>query len=92
MRYRRTRTDGGSVEKSWNSGNPGDAGGASAPRITVYQNPAKAPQAQSSATGGFLSSGWLGSSDRPKSAGIATSGGIMSAFSSNRGAAVRPTI
>jgi hypothetical protein len=84
MRYSRTRTDGGSVEKSWNSGNPGDAA-AAAPRITVYQNPSKAPQAQQQSTGGggFLGSGWLGS-DRPKSAGIATSGGILSAFTGNR--------
>ena len=93
MRYRRTRTGtngDGSVEKSWNSGEQqgngnGVVAGAGAPRITVYQNPTKAPQVgqQAASAGGFLGSGWL-TSDRPKSAGITTSGGIMSAFSGSR--------
>ena len=49
MRYRRNRatTTDGSVEKSWASGDPNAATAgqtSGAPRVTLYQNPTKAPQ------------------------------------------------
>merc|ERR1711871_1361894 len=71
MRYRRTRasTADGSMEKSWTGGDGQPSTSMGAPRITVYQNPSKAPQQGK----GGLGSGWMGG-DRPKSAGIASSG------------------
>ena len=76
MRYRRSR----------NSTGEGEEGTSGAPRITVYQNPTRAPQ-----QGGYSGSNWMGGGGdgvgnaRPKSAGVSSSGGgLMSTFSGNK--------
>ena len=77
MRYRRSRNSGGEGEEGYN-------GGSGAPRITVYQNPSRAPQ-----QGGYSGSNWMGDGGtgnaRPKSAGVSSSGGgLMNAFNGNK--------
>ena len=77
MRYRRSRNSGGEGEEGYN-------GATSAPRMTVYQNPSKAPQ-----QGGYSGSNWMGDGGtgnaRPKSAGVSSSGGgLMNAFNGNK--------
>ena len=75
MRYRRSR----------NSTGDGEEGVSGAPRITVYQNPSRAPQ-----QGGFSGSNWMGGDGgvggaRPKSAGVSSSGGgLMNTFGGNK--------
>ena len=81
MRYRRSRNSGGDGD-----GQEGYNGGSGAPRITVYQNPSKAPQQG----GGYGGSNWMGgdgaANARPKSAGVTSSGGgLMNAFGGSKG-------
>ena len=81
MRYRRSRNSGGDGD-----GQEGSNGGSGAPRITVYQNPSKAPQQG----GGYGGSNWMGgdgaANARPKSAGVTSSGGgLMNAFGGSKG-------
>ena len=85
MRYRRSRNSNGAdgTDGDYNAG-----GGSGAPRITVYQNPSRAPQQGNSGNGYNGSSNWLGGGDgnaRPKSAGVTSSGGIMNAFGGSKG-------